>query len=131
MPGILGGFGGIVSSALAGSDYYGETIGKVFPARAPSNATLAALLGVNTGHDRTASWQAAYQAFSLMICVGFGIIGGIVAGVILRWSCCEPLSKDEMFDDEPFWEVPSESHEEIHLKKSKKKKTKKVEEDSV
>ena len=58
MPGIIGAIGGAISAYTAGTVAYGTSIGAVFPARAPSNSTLAASLGLAPGLDRTASEQA-------------------------------------------------------------------------
>ncbi len=46
MPGVLGAIAGIISCAVVSDSMYGESIGAVFPFRAPSNETLAALEGI-------------------------------------------------------------------------------------
>ena len=57
MPGVLGALAGALSASMAGDTAYGASIGSVFPQRASSNATIAAIMGVNAGSDRTASEQ--------------------------------------------------------------------------
>ena len=67
MPGIVGAIGGAISAYTAGTVAYGTSIGAVFPARASSNSTLAASLGLAPGLDRTASVQAGMMMFIMII----------------------------------------------------------------
>ena len=74
----------------AGTNAYGNSIGAVFPARAPSNATLAAALGVAPGSDRTANAQAGIQMLALIITLAISIGGGMFTGLIIKMKLFLP-----------------------------------------
>jgi len=122
MPGVLGGLAGIIASAVATEDLYGVSLGLVFPARAPSNTSIASLLGVPPGMDRDASSQAAFQTYQLLLSLGLGLFGGIFSGFIVKHGFCEPLSKQKLlFIDDVFFHLPhSNAPEIINLEKVKK-----------
>lgn len=127
MPGIIGALGGAISAALAGTEAYGSSIGRVFPERAPSNATEAALLGVDPGSDRSAQDQAAIQIAALVITLGISIAGGLFTGMIIKMPCFLPglagekakfttcgASSDDgyWYEDKWYWHVEGEETEE-------------------
>jgi ammonium transporter Rh len=90
MPGVIGAIGGAISAMTAGTSAYGNSIGAVFPARAPSNATLAAALGVAPGSDRTANAQAGIQMLALIITLTIAIGGGMFTGLIIKMKLFLP-----------------------------------------
>lgn len=106
MPGIVGGLGGTISAATAGSKAYGASIALIFPKRAPSDATAAAALGVSPGTDRTAGEQATYQFFTLLITLGIALVSGYATGMVIRQPFFEPPAPQQWFDDAEYWEVP-------------------------
>lgn len=127
MPGIIGALGGAISAANAGSMAYGSSIGRVFPERAPSNATAAAVLGVSPGSDRSAQDQAAIQLAALAITLGISIAGGLFTGMIIKMPCflpglegekanfmtCGASSSDGYwYEDKWYWHVEGEETEE-------------------
>lgn len=131
MPGILGAVAGAISAMSAGNELYGDTVGKVFPARATSNSTLAALLGVSTGTDRTAEEQAGYQIAALVVTLAISIGGGMITGMIVKlpiflpglpeekagWcECGKSTHEDYWYEDEYYWNVEEENTEEEHEK---------------
>jgi len=110
MPGILGGLGGIISSLLAGESVYGTSIGYLFPRRAPSNATLAAELGVPPGDDRTAQEQAGWQTLATVTSIFLGLVGGLLTGSFLyllsRFINFKMKDPKNFFLDHPNIHVP-------------------------
>jgi len=107
MPGLLGGLGGIFA-ALTADDVYGEHIGFVYRFRAPSNATLAAELGLAwTGVDRDRYGQAGFQAAGMLTSMFLGIAGGLITAGILKLPCFCRIKEEDYFLDTPFWhELP-------------------------
>jgi len=106
MPGIIGGIGGVISSAKANAIEYGTSIGIVFPRRAPSNQTLALELGVIAGEDRSASSQGAWQLAALATSVGIGLGGGIIVGTLLKMPIFQ--QPNNYFQDNLWWETPDD-----------------------
>ena len=104
IPGLMAGIGGAISSSYASTSLYGINVGIIFQARAPSNATEAALLGVLPGQNRSASLQAGYQIAALGTSLGFGILGGLFVGAILRSNLFQRL--ENFFHDKDAWHVP-------------------------
>merc|ERR1711937_517877 len=122
MPGIVGAIGGAISAASAGSSAYGESIGTVFPARAGPNG-------------RTAGEQAGYQIAALVVTLLTSLVGGFLAGLIIKLPCFQyrgpihegaegkaqpvkflklgaALDERVWYDDKYYWEVPSDSEAE-------------------
>lgn len=131
LPGVIGAIGGAISALVAGENAYGNSIGAVFPARAPSNSTLAASLGVLPGMDRTADEQAGYQLAALVITLVISISGGLITGMIIKMPWCLPgLSSEKAgwcecgksthrsywYDDKHYWTVEDDETEEEHEK---------------
>ncbi|XP_015769285.1 PREDICTED: ammonium transporter Rh type A-like isoform X1 [Acropora digitifera] len=95
MPGILGAIAGAIAAAHANVDKYGsEGLKSLFPAM--------------VGDGRTAKVQAGYQLAGLAVALGIAIIGGIITGFVVRWQIFDPPTREQMYDDEDFWEVPTE-----------------------
>ncbi|XP_065563752.1 ammonium transporter Rh type A-like isoform X2 [Artemia franciscana] len=114
MPGILAGIVGSIVAASATLDEYSYNLYRIFPARAPLDGTED-LLGVRNhlpdiepGLNRSASEQAAYQIVVLLVTLAISIVGGLLTGLIMRISFFGSVSKEHLFDDEPYWEVPEE-----------------------
>jgi len=87
MPGLMSGFGGILSAGLATQQLYGDGLTKIF---APgSNPQM----------------QAAMQAASVATSLGFGLIGGTIVGFILKIPIWDQPKGNQIFDEEEFWDV--------------------------
>lgn len=96
MPGILGAIAGAIAAAHADVDKYGsDGLYNLFPEMAP-------------GKGRSAKAQAGYQIAGLAVALGISVIGGIITGFIVRWKIFDPPTREQMYDDEDFWEVPKE-----------------------
>ena len=113
----------------AGESAYGNSIGAVFPARAPSNVTKAALLGLAPGEGRTAEEQAGIQILALIVTLAFAIGGGMFTGLVIKMPWCLPglasekaawctcgksTHEDYWYDDEYFWTIEEEETEKEH-----------------
>lgn len=116
MPGIIGGLAGIFSSLHA--DYWNyPRIAGIYPCRAPSNETLAALLGVSPGRDWTATDQAKFQTANLFTSIGIALGSGVIVGALIKYSCFS--SKDDFSKSEYFTEVFLHVGEDYPYKKKK------------
>lgn len=126
MPGVLGALAGAISASMAGETAYGAQIGSVFPARASSNATAAALMGFSAGSDRTAQQQGAIQIAAVCITIGIAIIGGMFTGMIIKMPCFLPglpeekanwctcgqsSNRDTWYEDKEQWTVEEDDEE--------------------
>jgi len=69
---------------------------------------LKSLFPAMVGDGRTAKVQAGYQLAGLAVALGIAIIGGIITGFVVRWQIFDPPTREQMYDDEDFWEVPTE-----------------------
>ena len=88
VPGFIGGVGAIIATGVAAAQRssYGAVYDKMF---------------ANGTH------QWGYQFATLAITIGIAIIGGVVAGLVIRWL----FPEKSVFNDEAFWEVPEDSLE--------------------
>uniref|UniRef100_A0A1I8F528 Ammonium_transp domain-containing protein n=1 Tax=Macrostomum lignano TaxID=282301 RepID=A0A1I8F528_9PLAT len=112
MPGLLAGLLGIIYSASASLDDYGNGLYQIFPARAPVTANGSAFEYVvkdgtlsveGGGAGRSAGSQAAFQAAALGLTLLCAVLGGLLTGFILRLPILDP----NFFQDDRFWHVPS------------------------
>jgi len=106
MPGVIGGLASVFSSLLATERLYGNSLGVIFPMRAPANATVAAGLGLSAGNGRDEYMQAGFQAAALLVSIGSGLTGGLITGIILKLPCFEQLDTIYFYSDEKYWHVP-------------------------
>jgi len=99
----------------------------LWSARAPKKNSTEYLrltnLGVtfDAGEGRSAKAQAGYQIAGLAVALAIAVLGGIVTGFIVRWKIFDPPSREQMYDDEDYWEVPceepSDDLEVVHVNK--------------
>eukprot|EP01126_Amoeba_proteus_P032259 TRINITY_DN3149_c0_g2_i13.p2 TRINITY_DN3149_c0_g2~~TRINITY_DN3149_c0_g2_i13.p2 ORF type:complete len:175 (-),score=39.21 TRINITY_DN3149_c0_g2_i13:108-632(-) len=111
IPGIIGSLAAIFAALDSGPHNFGTNLASVFPARAPSNATLAEALGYPAGEDRSASYQSQMQAAALGVTLGISITTGLLTGLLLRLPFFEPPLRKDQFDDGKWWaeaQPPSE-----------------------
>ncbi|PAA79421.1 hypothetical protein BOX15_Mlig015994g2, partial [Macrostomum lignano] len=116
MPGLLAGLLGIIYSASASLDDYGNGLYQIFPARAPVTANGSAFEYVvkdgtlsveGGGAGRSAGSQAAFQAAALGLTLLCAVLGGLLTGFILRLPILDPVRMENFFQDDKFWHVPS------------------------
>eukprot|EP00045_Choanoeca_perplexa_P008934 m.84290 g.84290 ORF g.84290 m.84290 type:complete len:482 (-) comp14682_c0_seq4:146-1591(-) len=89
MPGLMGGIGGAISAALAGTEEYGQSIADVYPARGGSD-------------PRSAGEQAGYQLAAIAVTLVIAFAGGCVTGLLMRWLAPYP---EDAFEDDQYWSV--------------------------
>jgi len=96
VPGMLGGFtGAIVAAAARESVYTREGLVNTFD----FEGDFA---------DRTVGTQGGFQAAGTCVSIAFGLGGGALVGMILRFPCWGDPADDNCFEDEVYWEVPEE-----------------------
>lgn len=115
IPGLISGLCSVLVAMFACRENYGDDRLYVFyPARTPALNTTEYFqynLG-NTefkdgGLGRTAWTQGAYQLAALGMTLLVSIVAGVLTGLVMRLKVFEQVREDdEMFDDEPNWNVP-------------------------
>uniref|UniRef100_A0A1I8FP36 Ammonium_transp domain-containing protein n=1 Tax=Macrostomum lignano TaxID=282301 RepID=A0A1I8FP36_9PLAT len=106
MPGLLAGLLGIIYSASASLDDYGNGSTRFFRPRRQSRPTAAPS---NTWRRRRPlrRSQAAFQAAALGLTLLCAVLGGLLTGFILRLPILDPVRMENFFQDDRFWHVPS------------------------
>ncbi|XP_075396509.1 ammonium transporter Rh type B isoform X2 [Tenrec ecaudatus] len=100
MPGILGALLGVLVTALATHDAYGDGLESVFPLIAQG--------------QRSATSQAVYQLGGLLVTLMFASVGAGLGGLLLKLPFLDSPSDSQCFDDQLYWEVPGEDEDEAH-----------------
>ncbi|XP_056405346.1 ammonium transporter Rh type A-like [Hyla sarda] len=118
LPGIIGTVGSIVVILLGPVDTYGLSLHDTFYSNGLDEQQP--ILGVvKNGETWTAQSQALQQAAALGVTFGVSLFGGYITGLLLRLPCFVHPSKDNLFDDQLYFQVPEEtgnkqiSHEEL------------------
>lgn len=57
------------------------------------------------GFGRTAAQQGGYQLLGIASTICFAVISGIFSGLFLNSSAMRRLDKDELHNDEAYWEI--------------------------
>lgn len=100
MPGLMSGITGIIVASI------GDRSGYL------THLTDSCLSG---GKSRTSSTQSAYQAAGLGLTIGMAIVGGLIAGIILRLPFFAQKTND--YEDEPHWHLPEADKEQLVVEK--------------
>lgn len=98
MPGVLGALLGVLVTALATHEAYGDGLQSVFPLIAEVR--------------RSATSQAVYQFFGLLITLMFAIVGGSLGGFLLKLPYLDAPPDSQCYEDQLYWEVPGEHEDE-------------------
>eukprot|EP01127_Copromyxa_protea_P000125 TRINITY_DN10126_c0_g1_i1.p1 TRINITY_DN10126_c0_g1~~TRINITY_DN10126_c0_g1_i1.p1 ORF type:complete len:511 (-),score=129.31 TRINITY_DN10126_c0_g1_i1:46-1533(-) len=115
LPGILGALVGTIGAFCASTEDYGDYIGFVFPKMGPSNATIAAELGLgHHGVDRTAMAQGGMQLAALAVTLVLSIASGLLVGALLRLPFFDPPDRQDQFDDSRWWDEANPPASEHH-----------------
>uniref|UniRef100_A0A1I8FRZ7 Ammonium_transp domain-containing protein n=1 Tax=Macrostomum lignano TaxID=282301 RepID=A0A1I8FRZ7_9PLAT len=110
MPGLLAGLLGIIYSASASLDDYGNGLYQIFPARAPVSGQRQRLRIrlKEGGAGRSAGSQAAFQAAALgthrWLCA---VLVCLLTASFSRLPILDPVRMENFFQDDRFWHVPS------------------------
>ncbi|TMW52670.1 hypothetical protein DOY81_002249, partial [Sarcophaga bullata] len=109
MPAVISAIASVIYASLAKPEQYKSDLGDIFPAMLsqPNNETTI-ILG---GYDRAASQQAGYQLLGIGVTILVAIVGGILAGLVLKYTSFRKLQKEEHHQDELYWEVPEHKDE--------------------
>ncbi|KAL8184324.1 UNVERIFIED_CONTAM: hypothetical protein K2H54_013486 [Gekko kuhli] len=97
MPGVLGALLGVLVTALATHETYGDGMTDVFPLVADGS--------------RTAVYQGVFQLIGLCVTLGIAVIGGSLVGLILKTKCLASPPDTQCFEDQVYWEVPEDHHD--------------------
>ncbi|XP_072166344.1 ammonium transporter Rh type B-A-like [Diadema setosum] len=101
MPGILGGLGGVVASALATTAVYGDSLKEIFSDRFDPDMVTP---GPDGDEIRSAGTQALFQLAALAITIVIAIITGLITGLIMKLPFLDAPSDEELYEDDPFWD---------------------------
>ncbi|TKS70093.1 C 2 FRhcg2 Rhesus blood group family type [Collichthys lucidus] len=58
--------------------------------------------------NRSVGTQGGFQAAGCCVAIAFGLVGGAIVGLILRFPIWGDPADDNCFDDEVYWEVPED-----------------------
>jgi ammonium transporter Rh len=107
MPGIIAGLAGFLITWTASTeDLGGDCVtSKVWPGRYTSESDCCTS-GATCTESRSAGFQAGVQIGYLAMTLVNAIVGGIIAGYLVKWI--EPVREDgaKSFQDDENWEVP-------------------------
>jgi ammonium transporter Rh len=114
MPGLLSAAASILGIRIATESQYGLTdFVATFPQRNPHIFNATTQENSPNPDAWSAGHQAGIQALALGITLVIAIVGGIMVGLVVRLPFFQPLLEHELYEDEPFWEMPSEDEEEL------------------
>ncbi|CAD7082792.1 unnamed protein product [Hermetia illucens] len=111
MPAIISAIFSAIYACLATKENYKGTLEHIFPAMMNSTLHSNSTEIVLGGYGRTSMQQGGYQLLSIVLTIVVAVIGGAVTGVVLRAPSVRKLSKDQLHDDEAYWEVPGEKEQ--------------------
>jgi len=112
MPGLMAGILSVLVVILASEESYGASLYKIFPLCAPTEGShlfkkiQTDIPDIEPGEGRTLAFQSLVQLLALVITLVAAIITGLVTGLLVSFSkLFEPLAHDQLFDDQPFWNM--------------------------
>lgn len=91
MPALVAGTAGIIAAQLASQDNYHASLKSVFEA-------------YNMEY-RTPTKQAVYQMIAIFVTLGIAMVSGAITGFIVRQKLFDPPTREQMFDDQSYWEM--------------------------
>lgn len=109
MPALISAIASAIYASMVTKEHYKSDLGKIFPAMSSQQTNGTMILG---GYDRKAGYQAGYQLLAIGVTVLVAIVGGILAGLVLKYTNFRKLQKEEQHQDELYWEVPNEQKDE-------------------
>uniref|UniRef100_T1PDH0 Ammonium Transporter n=1 Tax=Musca domestica TaxID=7370 RepID=T1PDH0_MUSDO len=119
MPAVISAIASAIFVTMVTREEYKSDFGAIFPAMLNETEISAnnmtendATIHIMGGYDRTASAQAGYQLFGIAMTILVAIVGGILAGLVLKYTGFRKLQKEEQHQDELYWEVPAERKDE-------------------
>ncbi|XP_054641084.1 rh50-like protein isoform X1 [Dunckerocampus dactyliophorus] len=114
LTGLISSTAGICAILLATEETYGPSMYQIFSHRAPPVGDpklleLQELIpGLKPGLGRTAQEQALYQVAAVFSTIAASTVGGLLTGLVLKLPFLASPSDEDCFDDEPFFDLPSD-----------------------
>lgn len=121
LTGLISTAAGICAILMADEEVYGPSLYELFTHRAPVEEDprlheLQMLIpGLQPGLGRTAKQQALFQVAAVFSTIAVSALGGIFTGFVLKLPYLASPSDDSCFDDELFFDVPSEYYSQVKL----------------
>ncbi|KAK7916061.1 hypothetical protein WMY93_011822 [Mugilogobius chulae] len=125
LTGLISSTAGICAILLATEETYGPSLYQIFSHRAPPEgdpklAELRQLIpGLKPGLGRTAKEQALFQLAAVFATIAASAVGGVLTGFVMKLKFMASPSDEDCFDDELFFDVPSDFDTGIVLKMEK------------
>ncbi|XP_036387685.1 ammonium transporter Rh type B-like [Megalops cyprinoides] len=114
LTGFISSLAGICAILLASEETYGPSMYQIFAHRAPVEGDpklleLQQLIpGLKPGLGRTAQEQALYQVAAIFFTIGLAVLGGLFTGLVLKLPNLASPPDEYCFDDDLFFDVPSD-----------------------
>ncbi|XP_046882070.1 ammonium transporter Rh type B-like [Hypomesus transpacificus] len=114
LTGLISSTAGICAILMATEETYGPSMYQIFAHRAPPEGDpklleLQQLIpGLKPGLGRTAQEQALFQVAAIFFTIAAASVGGLLTGFALKLPCLAMPSDKFCFDDELFFDVPSD-----------------------
>uniref|UniRef100_A0A8C7XS01 Ammonium transporter AmtB-like domain-containing protein n=1 Tax=Oryzias sinensis TaxID=183150 RepID=A0A8C7XS01_9TELE len=114
LTGLISSVAGICAILLATEETYGPSMYQIFSHRAPPEGDpklleLQKLIpGLKAGLGRTARDQALFQLAAVVTTIAASALGGVFTGLIMKLQFLASPSDEDCFDDELFFDVPSD-----------------------
>lgn len=114
LTGLISSIAGICAILLASEETYGPSLYQIFSHRAPPEGDpklveLQELIpGLKPGLGRTAQEQALYQVAAVFSTIAASTVGGLLTGLVMKLPFLAAPSDEDCFDDELFFDTPSD-----------------------
>lgn len=114
LTGLISCTAGICAILLATEETYGPSMYQIFAHRAPPEGDPKLLElqrqipGLKPGLGRTAQEQALYQLAAIFSTIAASTVGGLLTGLVMKLPFMASPSDMDCFDDELFFDVPSD-----------------------
>lgn len=122
LTGLISCTAGICAILLATEETYGPSMYQIFAHRAPPEGDPKLLElqrqipGLKPGLGRTAQEQALYQLAAIFSTIAAATVGGLLTGLVMKLPFMASPSDMDCFDDELFFDVPSDFNSVEELK---------------
>nr|XP_061841447.1 ammonium transporter Rh type B-like [Nerophis lumbriciformis] len=114
LTGLISSTAGICAILMATEERYGPSMYQIFSHRAPPEGDpklleLQQLIpGLKPGLGRTAQEQALFQVAAIFSTIAASTVGGLLTGLVLKLPCLASPADEDCFDDEVFFDLPSD-----------------------
>ncbi|XP_017271284.1 rh50-like protein [Kryptolebias marmoratus] len=114
LTGLISSTAGICAILLASEETYGPSLYQIFSHRAPPEGDPKLLElreqipGLKPGLGRSAQEQALYQVGAVFATIAASAVGGMLTGLVMKLPFMASPSDEDCFDDELFFDTPSD-----------------------